>query len=118
MNKQKLLDNFLTIVNSKGRAVNDDGLCLYFPKDDHPGCAIGCQPGFRERFKDNPDIKGGIYGVIVSSKEVCIFLEVEVVEDKNFLSDLQGLHDDAFNWNNLNLKPEAITAFKTSWELN
>ncbi len=54
MNRTKIFKNFVKATKGKGPAKRPGEfckLCLYFP-DKHPGCSIGCQPGFREKFED------------------------------------------------------------------
>ncbi len=130
MNRQAILENFVRATHGKGRGKEKDiSACSYFP-EDHPGCAIGSQPGFREQFEgrmsdeddirdwmdeecdraqDNPEI----------SKDLLDFFEVDVnTDDIDFLTGVQCFHDQERNWNGKReLKQSSLEAFAEEWEL-
>ncbi len=134
MNRQELLTNFVQATNGKGRAmqggVGDGGICSYFPKG-HPGCGIGSQPGFRERFEgrmgDERTIKywlrstdpntGGWSGNKQLAADLKDFFGVEGEEDIDFLHGLQQLHDSVWNWNGLGIDPDCLNHFCVTWKL-
>lgn len=123
MDNQKLFDNFVTLTHGHGQAIRRGG-CVFFPDTtgdrlpSHPGCAIGCQPGFRKRFE----------GVIVEVELLNLlqeqhgdaireFFGVEHKKDEDFLCALQLLHDDDKHWECNTLKVRAVTAFAEKWSL-
>ena len=124
MNRQKLLDTFVRKTHGKGRAADKDGNCLYFP-NNHPGCAIGCQTGFKKQFEDV--IKSRIKSVtkLFNSMHAHIFrafFDVKEPEDEVFLQTLQALHDQRYNWYQAKarkgiLKTAQIAAFARKWNL-
>lgn len=101
MNRQEILDNFVKETNGKGQSIASHGSCLYFG-EDHPGCAIGCQPGFRKRFiryKKKFDFDGmAIEDILLRYRSVKEFFGVKSSDDGDFLIALQCLHDDESNW--------------------
>lgn len=122
MNKQELLTNFVRATNGRGRAVGEKGQCVYFPKD-HPGCSIGCQPGFRERFqgrlREGPSICGWLGRYL--GAELSEFFQIEDLgftqgADGTFLRHLQCFHDKHDHWivTGLDcgkLKPDCLAVF-------
>lgn len=130
MNKQKVLENFVLATDGKGRSLRKTNskteLCCYFPKD-HPGCAIGCQPGFREKFGNRQDTDMIADWFLESDEleaKLNAFFQIipestEDIDAVNFLSDLQDFHDKRNNWNEDNcIKPTALKQFCAKWELN
>jgi len=110
MNNQRAFENFLRILNGKGRSVDDDGRCLYFP-ENHPGCGIGCQPGFREKFYQHKrmwDNVGFTIQDLSKYEDVRDFINGCSLE---FLTNLQGFHDLLVNWYGLHLRKEATLEF-------
>ena len=101
----------VTILNGKGRSVSParQGACVYFP-DDHPGCGIGCQPGFREKFGPDSDayigegcpITDHLLRSSVVRSSVAEFFGVDGAEDRAFLRDLQVHHDHECSWDEKN----------------
>ena len=132
MNKQALLDNFVAAVNGKGqsRGLNADGQmkCVYF-KDGHPGCAIGCQPGFKDAFGplNLPNMQG--IADLFHNKgawydRIRAFFSMDTEEDDCFLVDLQDLHDTEASWRYedsglrpMSLNPIKIRDFAEMWHL-
>ena len=113
MDRQALLDNFVKAVNGKGRAVNKNALCSYF-LEGHPGCAIGCQPGFREKFKSKLPDEGGIPVHFTGPyrKDLKEFFGIESGgEGVRFLFSLQQLHDIRDNWTGNYLRAEVLEEF-------
>jgi len=116
---QELLNNFVSSCNGVGRAVRHDEyeeeVCCYIPQD-HPGCAMGCQPGFREAcLASCTEIDDdGIH--IRAVKEYfpelfkTIFGETDD-QDVNFMVELQNLHDESFNWSGNKIKLNRIKQF-------
>ena len=125
MNRQALLDNFIIATHGKGCS-NAPGTanCLYFP-DDHPGCAIGCQPGFKEQFKRRisegcgvDDLCGIGSGRTALQRDVRAFFGVESKEDVVFLCCLQDLHDHQEHWTRRGaIRLPALRAFTTTHSL-
>ena len=129
MNRQQIFDNFVTALDGVGKAWAVDPGCMYFP-EGRPGCSIGCQPGFREKFEGrmpdeetiehwlNPS-KHDDHGEL--AKELKAFFGVENHEDVTFLEELQGFHDEREGcprtWIGVNLNPESVTAFCSEWKL-
>ncbi len=115
MDRQKLFTNMVTILNGKGRAMSPaapgrgDPVCVYFPKD-HPGCGMGCQPGFREKFgpdSDNSIGEGLPIGPHLKRRAaVREFFGVDSgsnkIHDEGFLSALQIHHDQEESWDDEN----------------
>jgi len=130
MNRQKLFSAFLRETHGKGRAViatPDRFDCAFFPAN-HPGCAIGCQPGFRKQFEGRINEGLGIsdlmsddgmsdardnfllgelrefFGIEATTEEVNPGDLISVSElmksdyDIDFLNELQSLHDEENNW--------------------
>ncbi len=137
MNRQKLFSTFLRKTHGKGRAVEELDVsfrisyphvsadCVFFP-ENHPGCAIGCQTGFREQFEGkvseglvisdllsgNENIIGGIclgaelrefFGIEATTEEINpdVAPVSELMKsdyDIDFLNELQSLHDEEDNW--------------------
>ncbi len=107
MDKQQLFTNMVTILNGKGRSVSParHGACVYF-LDDHPGCGIGCQPGFREKFGPDSDTYIGegcpITDHLMRAVSVAEFFGIETPEDRVFLRDIQIYHDHECSWDENN----------------
>lgn len=118
MDRQVVLDNFVTATRGLGQTVSNYGDCLYFP-DNHPGCAIGCQPGFREKFKDSVTEGVDIGSLLTDNAEVRNFFQVSDVEDEDwdFLDTLQTLHDTDEDWYRKNLKKGPLRKFCQKWKL-
>jgi len=127
MNRQELLDNFVRATNGKGRAVLAKGsICSYFP-EGHPGCSIGCQPGFRERFKgrmrDERAIKYWLRktepangsGDEQLAADLMEFFGLDDDQDIEFLSALQLFHDATGNWIGLGIDPKSLAVFCETW---
>jgi len=119
--KQELINNLVHTLNGKGRATKlrpdmDEEVCCYIPENPHPGCAIGCQPGFREAFADcDPDGSFSRVGLLerqFPEQFKHVFGEVGH-DDINFLTELQDLHDDFYSWsgNGLKLKKSVVEEF-------
>lgn len=124
--KQKLLNTFIERVNGKGQAMGDNNVCQYV-KDNHPGCAIGCQPEF-EPFKDVVQRYDGVPGIgyILNAEfehlgeNLCTAFNVTLDSDRDFLSELQILHDTQPNWGgtkNLYLRESPVLHFCQYWKL-
>ncbi len=122
MNKQALLNNFVQTAHEHGQAMENDE-CAYFP-EDHPGCAIGCQPGFREEFQDimtDGDTAGETIQTLIHyddiGRRMKKFFKIRTEVDERFLSDLQGLHDARDNWKRSRLTAECVDEFCDEWKL-
>ncbi len=137
MDRQQLLDNFVTACNGKGRAMQLKRLhgissagCVYI-KNGHPGCAIGCQPGFREKFGEKEWVieNCGIGSVLdgwldnrtppedADGVDVSEFFGIENVEDVKFLSDLQDFHDLVRHWDGTKIVQYKLASFCLNWSL-
>ena len=101
MDKQAILENFVTATRGKGQAKHGKA-CSYFP-DGHPGCAIGCQPGFREKFEHimeaSDTIVDRLHGDVYDREDgvrdqLRSLFGVENDGDVDFLGSLQELHDE------------------------
>ena len=127
MNRQKLLTNLVRTLHHKGRALVDDS-CVYVVRN-HPGCGIGCQPGFREKFavrlrryklNAGPTIR-----VLLEheqlGKDMREFFgvtgDLQDNEDVRFLCLLQHLHDSSNTWSNGELCREEVKEFADKWKL-
>ncbi len=137
MDRQKIFDNFVGALNGIGRCIQPNRptgptpSCIYV-KEGHPGCAIGCQPGFREKFgeKDWVVANTGMFSILDTwvedvapedpdGIEVSEFFGVENYLDVDFLQALQDFHDDRYNWDDRdsNLLPINLSAFCAGWGL-
>ncbi len=131
MNRQQIFTNMVTILHGKGQGKQQygpggDPVCSYFP-EGHPGCAIGCQPGFREKFEDKLRASGDnecdISTVLDSFPDVRDFFGIEFSprsdsDDYEFLSDLQELHDSANNWTKRKrFRCKSLADFAKEWDL-
>ncbi len=126
MNRQQLLDNFIFATAGKGQCtVTGSPECLYV-KEDHLGCAIGCQPGFREKFGkkawvvENALLDDVLLGTLWGTEEKAAAQEFFGNPDSNdieFLRSLQGLHDLREHWDGKEIKPEALQSFCEHWKL-
>ena len=123
MNRQELLENFVTATRGKGQAKTGSA-CSYFPKD-HPGCAIGCQPGFRDKFEsimeDSEKIADRLHGDMYSqengiSDQLSLFFDIDSDSDVTFLDSLQSLHDDT-EWVDGCLSQDFIDDFCKEFDL-
>ncbi len=105
MDRQAILRNLVTLTRGLGQSIGEiEGgggslNCLYFP-EDHPGCGIGCQPGFREKFQGVVQENKSIQVLLDECPGVAEFFGVEPGdpddEDYNdgfFLEQVQELHD-------------------------
>ncbi len=133
MDRQKLFSHCVTTLDGQGQGRESQTvhgtnwsrmICSYFP-DGHPGCNIGCQPGFRERFEGKIEPMG-VDDVIDEEdigREVADFFGIENWDDRCFLVDLQDLHDVDANWagQELNQRKKwdrtSLAAFATKWGL-
>jgi len=110
MNYQKVYNTVVRKLHGKGRA--KVGSCCRYFVDGHPGCAIGCQPGFKKAFRgkinEGTSIKGLCY-----LKKVREFFGITKATDVEFLEDLQELHDEVTNWrrDGKHLRAESLKAF-------
>ncbi len=135
MDRQKLLDDFISATAGKGQCTVDGGTqCLYI-KEGHPGCAIGCQPGFREKFgkeewiRKNPNIDSLLTGNEGQETQLAVEEFFGVVHrpedadysgdggDVHFLSKLQELHDGSAWEENGELCKEYLDDFCELWKL-
>lgn len=137
--RQSLLNNFVKIVNGKGRSMNGT-VCRYVNPNGHPGCAIGCQPKLAKLKTQLSYCEGStIDQVFIPS---CSFVHKQLAEalnvrkrkskeqdvhnfynacDVSFLRELQKLHDYESNWqgkDKLKLKTRELTKFCNQWNLN
>ncbi len=119
MDRQRLLDNFVRATYGKGRAVHPSGAdgrgrCAYV-LEGHPGCGIGCQPGFREAFGENPRVCGATVGIrtlIERVPEVGEFFGAKNLYNLEHLVSLQILHDRAGHWTSEGtLRREVLEAY-------
>jgi len=125
--KKGMFNLVVNRLNGKGRSSRRriDGrgdMCCYV-KDDHPGCAVGCQIidiELKNKIREWEVAKeksgggnGSAYRVLVRElPEVLDVLNVST-DDNYFMEALQGFHDDVDNWNsNGFLRSEAIEQFK------
>ena len=134
MDRQKLLDSFISTTAGDGQCVDTEGMCQYV-HDHLPGCAIGCQPGFREKFgeeewvTDNLGIVGilnGEDGIETQAAVEEFFGVVHRVDDDNasvddrsdvhFLGKLQELHD-ASGWEDGQIYHPSLVCFCEYWDL-
>jgi len=148
MNRQKILDNFVKATHGKGRSFVQTGgesrpsmgECRYF-NENHPGCGIGCQPGFREAFVPfRENIEGQSIENLLTGREnqfsfqgrMRQFFDLtideedavkhrrgkRVDEDVKFLIDVQSLHDNEDNWiGDEILNPTVLQEFADKWNL-
>lgn len=81
--------------NTDNRALNDTGDCVYISTDKSPGCAIGRHiPAELGKKLDDAPFSG------VSNDDIFNALPYSLKElTKQFLTDIQELHDTAWNWN-------------------
>lgn len=127
--KQQFLNNFIQRVNGKGQAFDTiEHNCRYvFP--DHPGCAIGCQPQF-EPFKNELKDSTRRFAILLTGSGTEDIAEqinlaerlkqafnIEADDDIYFLSSLQNLHDEQFNWKGKQLKRERVEHFCKRYKL-
>lgn len=129
MTNQELLNNFVAARNGRGRSLNaKSGVCVYFPEDGSPGCAVGCQPGFNQ-FKGRIREGRSIFGLMNDhfetdlAKEIRDFFGVNgdsknVQEKETFLRHLQLLHDDSPPWDGLKLRRDSVAEFAKHFGLN
>ena len=105
MTNQEMLDNFVKATHGKGRAMDPrDHSCVYMPTNDHPGCAMGCQPGFRAAMKTARAVEGRDADVVLLKYKELLdpvfgitdYESREKVGD--FLLLLQKLHDIPSPW--------------------
>ena len=124
MDRQKIYDNFVTALDGKGQAL-DGASCVYF-KDGHPGCGIGCQPGFRERFEtitpgSNKRRFGDNESIDVIWSEVREFFgstdDGSEDGDLGFMMAIQTHHDDEENWDGDNLRKARLKEFREEHDL-
>ncbi len=130
VNRQKLFSHMAVTLQGKGQAIYA-GECSYFP-EDHPGCAIGCQPGFREAFEKDIGLDVmGIDMVIELNDGVAEFFGLDVDEygrlirsttcagDGDFLLALQRFHDERKNWlkSGKLWRRKSLATFAKKWEL-
>ena len=133
MDRQALLNNFVERVNGKGRSIksHSHSVCKYV-KEEHPGCAIGCQPlmaPFVDEMKEADEAEkgkffedSGIRSLIEMHPQVAIALGVgeggiDPEFDMDFLVDLQSLHDTQSNWYNNTLYKSEVESFCRTYEL-
>lgn len=126
MNRQKLLNNFVERCDGKGRCF-DNKACQYF-HPEHPGCAFGCQPGFKEAFQkyadsmENRTMVSLVGGIVVNQQDTpSLYARLrEFFElgpqvrssDLVFISHLQELHDNPEHWTpDGYLEPEVVRTF-------
>ena len=125
MNRQHIFDNIVKL-NGHGRAWDESAQgCLYFLKGEHPGCGIGCQPGFSEKFQslieDSYRTEDSIFGLLENSDfgdDIETFFGVQTDEDKHFLNAIQRTHDREGSWNDDQWDREVLQEFCTEWLLD
>lgn len=128
--KQELLDSFVTILNGKGRSLTRQGEGCLYVNENHPGCAIGCQPRFDAIRNDITEyVNNGTIDDIIGEdtddigdrfcNAFCIGppLSHERMDDVAFLSSLQKLHDASRNWRGLQLIKLPVEEFCTQFSL-
>ena len=104
MNRQLMLENFVKATHGLGRGLfpGMQHQCAYF-SENHPGCAIGCQPGFKEKFEGQINVEIGIVDLFDREtsigKDLMSFFDVKHQDDVDFLDHLQAFHDEIDNWN-------------------
>lgn len=114
MTEQQAFDNVVRILDCKGQCVHLGG-CVYF-KLGHPGCAIGCQPGFA-RFEDLDDINLGYFISELMEEHPTIAAFFDGCRS-NFLNALQSLHDRPDHWDESgSLTDAAKRWFAEKWKL-
>lgn len=130
MDRQQSLDNFIAATKGKGQCLDDTSHCRY-THEAHPGCAIGCQPGFREIFgemkwvSDNITIEAVLDGT--EGQEIQTAVEeffdidhgpdwVDGYEDVDFLVALQNLHDGS-GWEDGKIYHTDLVDFCEYWDL-
>lgn len=135
--KQQFLNTFIQQVNGKGRSYTERSgshfsvpACLYV-KDNHPGCAIGCQPEFQQFRQEvvTRNLNGTIgelffgvnnefadFGIRLATALQC---DLSDHKDGNFLGSLQQLHDHDMNWNEKTgrIRRQAVESFCKAYHL-
>ncbi len=137
MDRQQILDNFIAATEGKGPCHDAEDSCQYI-HPNHPGCAIGCQPGFKEKFGkekwviDNCGIEGVLDGTESEEVQTAVEEFFDIVPrnfddydydygdaygdgDGNFLVSLQELHDDS-DWNG-QICSHSLERFCEVWKL-
>ncbi len=124
MNRQLILENFITATHGLGQGLfpGTKSRCAYFP-ESHPGCAIGCQPKFKEQFKGKINVDIGIVELLAGNKglekKLISFFKIKGDGDIQFLSSMQDFHDEPYNWNDDGtIKKKHLDEFCDDWELN
>ena len=88
-----------------------------FIKAGHPGCAIGCLPGFRKAVKGIQCINDVILRRLFKRKPSVAWFGRTSKSDAIFLDCFLDLHDDPQNWHGKTLRRSAIVAFAKTWKL-
>ncbi len=127
--RQKIFTNMVTILHGKGQGRIKFGnkvLCSYFPPD-HPGCGIGCQPGFREKFEIDLHLaEQAIDELMDYNPAVAVFFGVDLdspdghdeESDYGFLKDVQSFHDANDNWTKRKKwRRKSLATFAETWKL-
>jgi len=126
MDRQKMLDNFLKIGVPAGPCTGVGTYICRYIKDGHVGCAIGCQPGFREQFGKKVEAweqatqGGDIRCLLNKFPEIEPFFDLDPKnndEDFRFLTDLQEMHDQD-EWKPNKLPKERVEDFCKTWRLS
>lgn len=122
MDRQALLNHFISQVNGKGQCQSKNGrTCRYALSGHpgHPGCSIGCQPEFQKAAeKLNVDLfllNGTVrdHNVRMVINKAWPFLSEQ---DMNFLVALQYLHDQT-PWTEGFLSPYEVQQFCIRFDL-
>ena len=123
MNRQQIFDNLMKL-DGLGRGFNEDEeQCAYFV-EGHPGCGIGCQPGFQDQFQsiieeengDSDSIRTLLHDSTFGMK-IKKFFGVKTDDDVSFLTGVQLLHDDNRSWNEDKWDRKFLQRFCDKWKL-
>ncbi len=113
MSKQKIFEKVITHLIKQGvRSVSPDIGCLYRGPNGTK-CAIGCL--LTDKIYSSDMESNNVSGLISDFRNM---LPKYIVENEEFLSELQHLHDDYHNWGKNGLKRLAIKGVANSFNLS